>query len=66
MSRTQRTCNEQVDTAHRAHNDRARRRDPEQAAIRTLATTGSALLGSALTTGLGIGALIASLLLASQ
>ena len=39
---------------------------PEQAAVRTLATTGSALLGSALTTALGIGVLIASPLLASQ
>ena len=41
-------------------------RDPEKAAIRTLATTGSALLGSALTTALGLGALVASPLLASQ
>ena len=36
------------------------------AAIRTLATTGSALLGSALTTAFGFGVLIASPLLASQ
>ena len=51
---------------HRYREEYGRRRDPEQAAIRTLATTGSALLGSALTTGLGIGVLIASPLLASQ
>ena len=41
-------------------------RDPEKAAIRTLSTTGSALLGSALTTGLGLGVLVASPLAASQ
>ncbi len=51
---------------HRYRDEYTRRRDPEQAAIRTLATTGSALLGSALTTGLGIGVMIASPLLASQ
>ena len=34
-----------------------RLRNPERAAIQTLATTGSALLGSALTTALGIGVL---------
>ena len=51
---------------HRYREEYGRRRDPEQAAIRTLATTGSALLGSALTTGLGIGVLIASPLVASQ
>ena len=39
-------------------------RDPEQAAVGTLSTTGSALLGSALTTALGIGVLIASPLVA--
>ena len=51
---------------HRYREEYARVRDPEQAAIRTLATTGSALLGSALTTALGLGVLVASPLLASQ
>ena len=51
---------------HRYREEFTRRRDPEQAGIRTLATTGSALLGSAMTTALGIGVLIASPLLASQ
>ncbi|MCY4437935.1 MAG: MMPL family transporter [Chloroflexi bacterium] len=55
-----------IHVIHRYREEYGRRRDPEQAAIRTLATTGSALLGSALTTGLGIGVLIASPLLASQ
>lgn len=44
----------------------ARDRKPEGAAIQTLSTTGSALLGSALTTALGLGVLIASPLSASQ
>ena len=51
---------------HRYREEYARLRNPERAAIQTLATTGSALLGSALTTALGFGALIASPLLASQ
>ena len=51
---------------HRYREEYGRERNPEQAAVRTLATTGSALLGSALTTGLGIGVLIASPLVASQ
>ena len=51
---------------HRYREEFTRLRDPERAAIRTLATTGSALLGSALTTALGLGVLIASPLLASQ
>ena len=51
---------------HRYRDEYSRMRDPEQAAIRTLATTGSALLGSALTTAFGFGVLIASPLLASQ
>ena len=55
-----------IHVIHRYREEYARSRDPEQAAIRTLATTGSALLGSALTTALGLGALIASPLLASQ
>ncbi|MDE2817059.1 MAG: MMPL family transporter, partial [Chloroflexota bacterium] len=55
-----------IHVIHRYREEYARGRDPEQAAIRTLATTGSALLGSALTTALGLGALVASPLLASQ
>ena len=55
-----------IHVIHRYREEFARTRDPEQAAIRTLSTTGSALLGSALTTALGFGVLIASPLLASQ
>ena len=55
-----------IHVIHRYREEFSRLRDPEQAAIRTLATTGSALLGSALTTALGIGALVASPLAASQ
>ena len=51
---------------HRYREEYAHSRDPEQAAVRTLATTGSALLGSALTTALGLGVLVASPLAASQ
>ena len=51
---------------HRYREEYAYNRDPEQAAIRTLATTGSALLGSALTTALGLGVLVVSPLAASQ
>ena len=51
---------------HRYREEYTQIRDPEVAAIRTLATTGSALLGSALTTALGLGVLIASPLAASQ
>ena len=51
---------------HRYREEFTRLRDPEKAAIQTLATTGSALLGSALTTALGIGVLAASPLAASQ
>ena len=51
---------------HRYREEYTRSRNPEQAAIQTLTTTGSALLGSALTTALGFGVLIASPLLASQ
>ncbi len=43
---------------HRYREEFAHLRNPEQAAIRTLATTGSALLGSALTTALGFGVLV--------
>lgn len=51
---------------HRYREEYSALRDPEQAAVRTLATTGSALLGSALTTALGLGVLVASPLAASQ
>ena len=51
---------------HRYREEFARLRDPERAAIRTLTTTSSALLGSALTTALGFGVLIASPLLGLQ
>ncbi len=51
---------------HRYREEFTRSRNPERAAVRTLATTGSALLGSAMTTALGFGVLIASPLLASQ
>ncbi len=55
-----------IHVIHRYREEFSRLRDPEKAAIRTLATTGSALLGSALTTALGLGVLVASPLLASQ
>ncbi len=51
---------------HRYREEYAVERNPEQAAIRTLGTTGSALLGSAMTTALGLGVLVASPLAASQ
>ena len=45
---------------HRYEEEFAHSRDPEAAARRTLGTTGSALLGSVLTTALGFGVLILS------
>ena len=51
---------------HRYREEFTRLRNPEKAAVRTLATTGSALLGSALTTTLGFGTLIISPTLSSQ
>jgi predicted RND superfamily exporter protein len=42
---------------HRYREEYSRLRSPEIAAINTLKTTGSALLGSALTTGVGVGVL---------
>ncbi len=51
---------------HRYREEFTRVRDPERAAVRTLGATGSALLGSAMTTGLGIGVLAASPLAAFQ
>ncbi len=55
-----------IHVIHRYREEFTRLRNPEKAAIQTLATTGSALLGSALTTAFGFGVLIASPLLASQ
>ena len=55
-----------IHVIHRYREEFTRSRNPETAAVRTLATTGSALLGSAMTTALGFGVLIASPLLASQ
>ena len=55
-----------IHVIHRYREEFTRLRDPEKAAIQTLATTGSALLGSALTTAFGFGVLIASPLSASQ
>ena len=55
-----------IHVIHRYREEFAHVRNSEKAAIRTLATTGSALLGSALTTAFGFGVLIASPLLASQ
>ncbi len=54
-----------IHVIHRYREEFSRTRNPEQAAIRTLASTGSALLGSALTTALGLGVLIFSPVLAS-
>ncbi len=51
---------------HRYREEYSHLRDPELAAVRTLSTTGSALLGSALTTALGLGVLVVSPLAASQ
>ena len=55
-----------IHVIHRYREEYLRSRNPEQAAIETLRTTGSALLGSALTTAFGFGVLIGSPLLASQ
>ncbi len=55
-----------IHVIHRYREEFTRSRDPERAAVRTLATTGSALLGSALTTAIGIGVLAASPIAASQ
>ena len=51
---------------HRYREEYSLARDPEQAAVRTLTTTGSALLGSAMTTALGLGVLVVSPLEASR
>ena len=55
-----------IHVIHRYREEFTRLRSPEKAAVQTLATTGSALLGSALTTAFGFGVLIASPLLASS
>ncbi len=55
-----------IHVIHRYREEYSLLRDPETAAVRTLATTGSALLGSALTTALGIGVMILSPLAALQ
>ena len=55
-----------IHVIHRYREEYAAERNPERAAVRTLRTTGSALLGSALTTALGLGVLVASPLAASQ
>ena len=54
-----------IHVIHRYREEFSRLRNPERAAVQTLATTGSALLGSALTTAFGFGVLVASPLLAS-
>ena len=51
---------------HRYREEYAHDRNPEKAAIQTLSVTGSALLGSAMTTALGLGVLVFSPLAASQ
>ena len=55
-----------IHVIYRYREEYSRKRDPEKAAVRTLSTTGSALLGSAMTTVLGLGVLVASPLAASQ
>ena len=55
-----------IHVIHRYREEFSRLRNPEQAAIRTLATAGSALLGSALTTAFGFGVLVFSPLAGSQ
>ena len=49
-----------IHVIHRYREEFTKSRDPEDAAIRTLSTVGSALLGSALTTALGFGVLVFS------
>ena len=55
-----------IHVIHRYREEYAHARNPEQAAVRTLSITGSALLGSAMTTALGLGVLVFSPLAASQ
>ena len=49
-----------IHVIHRYREEYHLHRIPEEAAVRTLKTTGSALLGSALTTGVGVGVLMIS------
>ncbi len=51
---------------HRYREEYGHHRNPEKAAMQTLSVTGSALLGSAMTTALGLGVLVFSPLAASQ
>ena len=55
-----------IHVIHRYREEFSRLRNPEQAAVRTLTTTGSALLASALTTAFGFGVLMFSPLAGSQ
>ena len=55
-----------IHVIHRYREEFSRLRNPEKAAIRTLATAGSALLGSALTTALGFAVLTFSPLLSFE
>ena len=55
-----------IHVIHRYREEFSRTRNPEKAAVRTLATTGAALLGSALTTALGFGVLVFSPLAGTQ
>ena len=55
-----------IHVIHRYREEFARFRNPETAAIRTLSTIGSALLGSGMTTALGLGMLVLAPLAASQ
>ena len=55
-----------IHVIHRYREEFSHTRNPEKAAIRTLATTGSALLGSALTTAFGFGVLVFSPLEGTQ
>ena len=49
-----------IHVIHRYREEFTKSRNPEDAAVRTLSTVGSALLGSALTTALGFGVLVFS------
>ena len=55
-----------IHVIHRYREEFAKTRNPETAAVRTLSITGSALLGSGLTTALGLGMLALAPLAASQ
>ena len=55
-----------IHVIHRYREEFAKHRNPEVAAVRTLSITGAALLGSGLTTALGLGMLVLAPLAASQ